>query len=164
MFEFLKKNTVRELKAMVSGEVIPVTEVKDDVFSSCMLGNGIAVHPDDGIVVSPVNGEISVTMDGSNHAVSIKAAPGFDLLIHIGLDTVSLNGKGLTSHVSMGQKVKTGDRLITFDKTYIESMGLCPDVILIVLDNPELPVLEYHTGMKAIAGETVIATTRPKKE
>lgn len=158
MFEFLKRNTVRELKAMVNGEVIPVTEVKDDVFSSCMLGNGIAIHPADGTVVSPVSGEISVTMDGSNHAISIKVAPGFDLLIHIGLDTVSLNGKGFTSHVSMGQKVKAGDRLITFDKAYIEEMGLCPDVILVALDNPELPVLEYHTGVRAVAGETVIAT------
>lgn len=158
MFEFLKKNTVRELRAMASGKVIPVAEVKDDVFSSCMLGNGIAVHPISGTVVSPVNGEISVTMDGSNHAVSIKAGPGFDLLIHIGLDTVSLNGKGLTSHVSMGQKVKAGDKLITFDKEYIESMGLCADVILVVLDNPELPAISYQTGMDAVAGETIVAT------
>lgn len=158
MFSLFKKNTARELKAMTSGEVIPVTEVKDDVFSSCMLGNGVAIRPADGTVLSPVDGEISVTMDGSNHAVSIKVAPGFDLLIHIGLDTVSLNGKGLTSHVSMGQKVKAGDRLITFDKDYIVSMGLCPDVILVVLDNPELPKLHYLTGMDAVAGETVIAT------
>ncbi len=158
MFGFLRKNTSRELKAMSNGKVIPVTEVTDDVFSSCMLGNGIAIHPTDGTVLSPVDGEISVTMDGSNHAVSIKAGPGFDLLIHIGLDTVSLNGKGLTSHVNMGQKVKAGDRLITFDKDYIESMGLCADVILVVLDNPELPNLTYHTGMDAVAGETVVAT------
>lgn len=158
MFEFLRKNNIRELKAMVSGKVIPVTEVTDDVFSSCMLGNGVAIHPAGDTVVSPVNGEISVTMDGSYHAISIKVAPGFDLLIHIGLDTVSLNGKGFTSYVSMGQKVKTGDKLITFNKEYIESMGLCSDIVLVVLDNPELPALKYLTGMDAVAGETVIAT------
>ena len=159
MFGFFKKKSEpKELKAMVNGEVISVTEVKDDVFSSCMLGKGIAIHPTDGVVVAPVDGEISVTMEGTNHAVGIRIAEGFDLLIHIGLDTVSLNGEGFTSHISMGQKVKAGDKLITFDKALVESKGLCSDVILISLDNPALPALDFKTGMTASAGETVVAT------
>lgn len=159
MFGFFKKKSEpKELKAMVNGEVISVTEVKDDVFSSCMLGKGIAIHPTDGVVVAPVDGEISVTMEGTNHAVGIRIAEGFDLLIHIGLDTVSLNGEGFTSHISMGQKVKAGDKLITFDKALVESKGLCTDVILIALDNPALPALNFKTGMTASAGETVVAT------
>ena len=159
MFGFFKKKSEpKELKAMVNGEVISVTEVKDDVFSSCMLGKGIAIHPTDGVVVAPVDGEISVTMEGTNHAVGIRIAEGFDLLIHIGLDTVSLNGEGFTSHISMGQKVKAGDKLITFDKALVESKGLCSDVILIALDNPALPALDFKTGMPASAGETVVAT------
>lgn len=159
MFGFFKKKSEpKELKAMVNGEVISVTEVKDDVFSSCMLGKGIAIHPSDGVVVAPVDGEISVTMEGTNHAVGIRIAEGFDLLIHIGLDTVSLNGEGFTSHISMGQKVKAGDKLITFDKALVESKGLCADVILIALDNPALPALDFKTGMTASAGETVVAT------
>lgn len=159
MFGFFKKKSEpKELKAMVNGEVISVTEVKDDVFSSCMLGKGIAIHPTDGVVVAPVDGEISVTMEGTNHAVGIRIAEGFDLLIHIGLDTVSLNGEGFTSHISMGQKVKAGDKLITFDKALVESKGLCSDVILIALDNPALPALDFKTGMTASSGETVVAT------
>ena len=159
MFGFFKKKSEpKELKAMVNGEVISVTEVKDDVFSSCMLGKGIAIHPTDGVVVAPVDGEISVTMEGTNHAVGIRIAEGFDLLIHIGLDTVSLNSEGFTSHISMGQKVKAGDKLITFDKALVESKGLCSDVILIALDNPALPALDFKTGMTASAGETVVAT------
>lgn len=159
MFGFFKKKSEpKELKAMVNGKVISVTEVKDDVFSSCMLGKGIAIHPTDGVVVAPVDGEISVTMEGTNHAVGIRIAEGFDLLIHIGLDTVSLNGEGFTSHISMGQKVKAGDKLITFDKALVESKGLCSDVILIALDNPALPALDFKTGMTASAGETVVAT------
>ena len=159
MFGFFKKKSEpKELKAMVNGEVISVTEVKDDVFSSCKLGKGIAIHPADGVVVAPVDGEISVTMEGTNHAVGIRIAEGFDLLIHIGLDTVSLNGEGFTSHISMGQKVKAGDKLITFDKALVESKGLCADVILIALDNPALPALDFKTGMTASAGETVVAT------
>ena len=158
MFGFFKKKSEpKELKAMVNGEVISVTEVKDDV-SSCMLGKGIAIHPTDGVVVAPVDGEISVTMEGTNHAVGIRIAEGFDLLIHIGLDTVSLNGEGFTSHISMGQKVKAGDKLITFDKALVESKGLCADVILIALDNPALPALDFKTGITASAGETVVAT------
>ena len=158
MFGFLKKKSEpKELKAMVNGDVISVTEVNDDVFSSCMLGKGIAIHPADGVVVAPVDGEISVTMEGTNHAVGIKVAEGFDLLIHIGIDTVSLNGEGFTSYIKMGQKVKAGDKLISFDKALVESKGLCADVILIALDNPALPELTYKTGMTASAGETTVA-------
>lgn len=161
MFNFFKKKeTVKELKAVTNGKVIPITEVKDDVFSSCMLGGGIAILPSDSksLVVAPVDGEVSVVMEGSNHAVGLKIAEGFDLLIHIGIDTVSLNGEGFTSYIAMGQKVKAGDKLIEFDKDLVESKGLCADVIVIALDNPDLPKLEYATGATAVAGETVIAT------
>ena len=156
---FKKKEIIKELKAVCNGKVIPITEVKDDVFSSCMLGGGIAIQPSDQLstVVAPVDGEISVVMDGSNHAVGVKVSEGFDLLIHIGIDTVSLNGEGFTSFISMGQKVKAGEKLIQFDKALVESKGLCADVIVIALDNPDLPKLEYQTGMDAKAGETIIA-------
>lgn len=158
MFEFLKKKkTAKELKAMVNGEVFSVTEVNDDVFSSCMLGKGIAIHPADGTVVAPIDGEISVTMEGTNHAVGIHVAESFDLLIHIGIDTVSLNGEGFTSFVKTGDKIHTGDKLITFDKALIEAKGLCADVILIALENPELPEITYQTGMTAKAGESTVA-------
>ena len=162
MFDFLKrKKQPQELKAMVSGEVIPVTKVKDDVFSSCMLGNGIAIHPTDKqkvTVVAPADGKITITMEGTNHAVGLRIAEGFDVLIHIGIDTISLNGKGFTSYIKTGQKVKAGEKLIEFDKSLIESRELCSDVILIALDNPELPDVTFESGMQATTGETVIAT------
>ena len=162
MFDFLKrKKQPQELKAMVSGEVIPVTKVKDDVFSSCMLGNGIAIHPTDKqkvTVLAPADGKITITMEGTNHAVGLRIAEGFDVLIHIGIDTISLNGKGFTSYIKTGQKVKAGEKLIEFDKSLIESRELCSDVILIALDNPELPDVTFESGMQATAGETVIAT------
>ena len=162
MFDFLKrKKQPQELKAMVSGEVIPVTKVKDDVFSSCMLGHGSAIHPTDKpkvTVVAPADGKITITMEGTNHAVGLRIAEGFDVLIHIGIDTISLNGKGFTSYIKTGQKVKAGEKLIEFDKSLIESRELCSDVILIALDNPELPDVTFESGMQATAGETVIAT------
>ncbi|WP_432629333.1 PTS sugar transporter subunit IIA [Brotaphodocola sp.] len=162
MFDFLKrKKQPQELKAMVSGEVIPVTKVKDDVFSSCMLGKGIAIHPTDRqkvTVVAPADGKITITMEGTNHAVGLRIAEGFDVLIHIGIDTISLNGEGFTSYIKTGQKVKAGEKLIEFDKSLIESRELCSDVILIALDNPELPDVTFESGMQATAGETVVAT------
>lgn len=162
MFNLFKKKDAGEkhLLAPCNGKVIPITEVQDDVFSSCMLGKGLAVKPVDGktVVVSPADGSISVVMEGSNHAVGINVKDGFDLLIHIGIDTVSLNGEGFTSFVSMGQKVKAGEKLIEFDKDFVVSKGLCPDVILIALDSPDLPALDYKTGMDGVGGETVVAT------
>ena len=155
---FKKKETATQLKAPASGKVIPMTEVGDEVFSSCMLGKGIAIQPDNGIVVSPVSGTVSVTMDDSNHAVGIHISDDFDILIHIGIDTVSLNGEGFTPHVKMGDTVTAGTPLITFDKNLVVAKGLCPDVILIVLENPALPAIEYKSGMQATAGETVVAT------
>ena len=161
MFNFLKKKeVVKELKAPCNGTVIPITTVQDDVFSSCMLGEGIAVKPSDSksMIVAPADGTVSVVMEGSNHAVGIKVAEGFDILLHIGIDTVSLNGEGFTSFVQMGQKVKTGDKLIEFDRDLVEARELCADVILIALSNPELPKLEYQTDIDAVAGETTVAT------
>jgi len=160
MFSLFKKKeaAAAELKAPASGKVIAMSEVGDEVFSSCMLGKGIAIQPVDGTVVSPVNGTISVTMDGSNHAVGIHISDDFDLLIHIGIDTVSLNGEGFTSHVKTGDTVAVGTPLITFDKDLVVSKGLCPDVILIVLESSALPAIEYKTGADAVAGETVVAT------
>lgn len=161
MFNLFKKkeNQEKVLKAPCNGMVIPITEIQDDVFSSCMLGNGIAIKPTDSktMIVAPADGEISVVMEGSNHAVGVHVSDGFDLLIHIGIDTVSLNGEGFTSHVAMGQKVKAGDKLIEFDKELVVAKGLCPDVIIIALDGPDLPKMEYQTGADAISGETVVA-------
>lgn len=154
---FKKKNIVNELKAPVSGQVIPVTEVKDEVFSSCMLGKGIAVVPSSGTVVAPVAGEISVVMEGTNHAVGIKLDSGMDLLIHIGLDTVSLNGEGFTSYVKMGDKVTAGQKLIDFDSRLIKEKGLSDEVIFIVLDGENTPDISFTTGIRANAGETVVA-------
>ena len=96
-------------------------------------------------------------MEDSKHAVGLKTKYGFDLLIHIGIDTVSLEGQGFESFIKLGQKVKARDKLIQFDKELIESKGLCADVIVIVLDSPDLMPIEYVTGIQAVAGETVVA-------
>lgn len=151
---------VSHVYAAASGEVIPMTLVADDGFASCALGNGVAIKPENGVVVAPADGEISVVMPGSNHAVGVTLTDGFNVLLHIGVDTVSLNGEGFKAFVTQGQKVKAGDKLIEFDKELVESKGLCQDVIMIFLADEKLPEIEYRSGMKAEAGKTVIGTVK----
>ncbi len=147
-----------EIKAAASGRVIPMTDVPDEAFSSCALGDGYAVQPVNGLVTAPADGEINVVMTETGHAVGIHVINGLDLLIHVGIDTVSLKGEGFETLVNVGQKVKAGDRLIEFDKDLIVSKGLCPDIIVIALANPDLPDIRFRTGMSAEAGKTVIGT------
>ncbi|WP_333649297.1 PTS transporter subunit IIABC [Lacrimispora sp.] len=144
------------LKAAATGTVIPMEEAKDEAFACCMMGNGVVICPEDGKVVAPADGEVTVLMEGTNHAVGIHTSAGFDILIHIGIDTVHMKGEGFKALVAPGQKVKEGDTLVEFDKDLVCSRGLCPDVIVISLDNPNLPEISYETGMKAKAGETVV--------
>lgn len=145
-----------KLLAPADGEVIAMAEVSDEAFASCALGNGVAVRPSNGTVVSPVSGEISVIMPESNHAIGIHVGKGFDILLHIGIDTVTLKGEGFQAKVEVGQKVKAGDQLLQFDKELVVAKGLCPDVIMIVMETGQLPQISYKSGETAKAGKTVV--------
>ncbi len=106
----------------LSGRIIPLSEVDDEAFSSGVLGNGIAVEPSDGRLFAPADGVISNIFE-TKHAVGITCDNGAELLLHIGIDTVKLNGKYYTSHVTNGQKIKEGDLLISFDIDSIKKEG-----------------------------------------
>ena len=133
MFGLFKKTET--LNAPVSGKVIPITEVQDEVFSQKMMGDGFAVCPTDGIIYSPADGEI-VQAFKTKHAIVLRTEHGIELLLHVGVDTVELKGDGLTIHVTDGQKVRAGEPLITADFEHIKSQGKGTDVI-IVLMNPD---------------------------
>ncbi len=100
--------------APLTGSVKSLEEVPDPVFSQKMMGDGVAIDPTEGKVLSPLDGEI-MQLFPTKHAVGIKGENGAEILIHIGLETVSMNGEGFESHVSEGSKVKKGDTLITYD-------------------------------------------------
>ncbi len=106
----------------VSGTVMPVTEVEDQVFASKAMGDGIAIDPSEGKIYAPFSGEITVAFP-TGHAYGLKAANGKEVLIHIGMDTVELNGKGFTPHVKQGDIVSQGDLLSEVDLDYIRSQG-----------------------------------------
>lgn len=106
-----------------AGEVKPLSECLDNVFSSGALGNGVIIEPSEGRIYAPCDGEISNLFE-TLHAIGITADNGAEILIHVGMDTVTLNGEGFKAYIKNGDKVKAGQLLLTFDKAFIESKGL----------------------------------------
>lgn len=119
---FKKKENKVILYKPVPGKVIDITEAPDEVFSQKYLGDGVAVIPEGNVVVAPCDGTI-LHIANSLHAVAVGTEEGLQVLIHIGLDTVLLKGEGFTGFVKNGDKVKKGDKLVSFDRNYIEAQG-----------------------------------------
>ena len=106
----------------IQGKVIALNSVKDETFAGEFLGKGVAIQPEEGKVVAPFDGKVTVVMD-TKHAVGITSDSGVEILIHVGMDTVQLNGKHYETHVNIGDEVKKGDLLLTFDKEAIVAEG-----------------------------------------
>jgi len=116
----------------LTGQIIPLKDINDDVFSSEMMGKGIAIYPDKQQVVAPADGKITFTSADSKHAYGILTDDGAEILIHIGIDTVNMNGTGFHSKVSQDQQVKKGDLLGTFTIDEIKKANYDPTVMIIV--------------------------------
>lgn len=158
MFGFFKKKQMEhEMTAVADGSVIPMSEASDEVFSTLALGDGVVIRPTGNVVVAPADGVVTVTMPESNHAVGLELEGGIEILIHIGVDTVSLKGEGFTALVKSGDTVKKGTELIRFEREALEAKGFCMEVMQIVMDGEKSSGVQYHTGMDAQAGETVAA-------
>lgn len=165
MLSFFKKKAAKSeeaangktMKAYLTGKVIPIEEVNDGVFSAKIMGDGIAIIPENEVLTAPADGEITVVMDGSFHAVGMRLDNGVEVLLHIGVDTVGMNGEGFKPYVTVGDKVKTGDNLIGFSKSAIAAHGLRDVTMLIVTNGDECPAVKLMSGMDAVAGETVVA-------
>lgn len=128
-----------ELASPVAGTVEPLAQVDDSVFSSGVLGDGIAIIPDEGKLYAPADGTIAMVYE-TKHALGMTTADGVEILFHIGIDTVKMNGKGFTPHVVQGQAVKKGDLLMEFDLDQIADAGYDPTVMMIVTDNKQQDV------------------------
>lgn len=121
------------ITAYANGELTEIEKVNDETFASKVLGDGIAIIPEDGNIYAPVDGEISVAME-SGHAVGFTDMNGTVYLIHIGIDTVQLNGKYFKVNVQVGDQIKRGDLLVTFDKEKVEKAGFDTACMLIVTE------------------------------
>ncbi len=154
MFNFFKKAKDKGILAPQNGKAIPLKEVPDEVFSQKMLGDGIAIIPEDGKVVSPVDGTIAQITD-TLHAYGIKSDDGLDILIHCGIDTVSMNGEGFDVKVKEGQKVKVGDLIANVNIKLIKERGFSLHTPLIITNFDEIKDFEPVIG-DVKSGETVV--------
>ena len=145
-----------ELKAGLTGRVIPISEVPDEVFSQCVMGNGIAIEPESDTVVSPADAEVGVVMADTGHACGLVLDNGAELLIHVGIDTVDMGGDGFELLVKEGEAVKQGQPLIRFDPEKIRAAGHPTVTVFIVTDEGNYENAEYLSGMDGKAGETTV--------
>ena len=155
--ETVSGGSLNELKAGLDGQVIPLDDVPDNVFSQHVMGDGFAIEPQSDTVVAPADGKVVAVMKETGHACGLALANGMELLIHIGVDTVEMNGDGFTVLIQEGQEVKTGDPLIRFDKEKILAAGHPAVTIFIVTAEGSAKEIEYVTGIDAKAGETTVA-------
>ena len=146
------------ISACISGKVIPSSEIKDETFSSGMMGLGIGIIPSEDTIVAPCDAEVTTVMEESKHAVGLVLPNGAELLIHEGLDTVGLKGEGFELFVKEGQKVKKGDKLIRFNRNVIKNKGLDDVCVVLLTNSDDYPDAEYHSGGQAEAGRTAVIT------
>lgn len=141
--------------APLSGRVIPMEEIPDQVFSQGILGEGVGIEPTGNVVVAPANATVCSVIEDSRHAVGLTLDNGAELLIHVGIDTVSMNGDGFQLHVKEGDRVHLGDKLITFDPEKIKAAGHPTTTAFLVTDPGDLAPT-FETNVDAQAGRTVV--------
>ncbi len=147
------------LGSPVAGNVIPTAEVQDETFASEMLGTTVAVEPTNGVIVAPCDGEVSSIFE-TGHAVCITTNNGAELLIHVGIDSVKLNGEGFTKKVSDGAKVHAGDVLIEADLEKIKTAGYPTTTMMILTNADDYASVEKAEAVSVDAGSKVLTLTK----
>lgn len=140
------------IKSPLAGKVAPVIEAPDEIFAQKMMGDGIVIFPSENILVAPIDGEITMIFP-TKHALGIKNSDGLEILIHIGLDTVKLEGKPFTLFVNEGQKVKQGDKLMEIDFKMIEEAGYSTATPLVITSKNKFEIIgndEVSTNQEII--------------
>lgn len=132
-------------------------QIPDQVFSQGVLGQGVGIEPTGNVVVAPADAIVSTVIEDSKHACGLLLDNGVELLIHVGMDTVTMGGDGFQLHVKEGDRVHVGDKLITFDPEKIKAAGH-PTTTAFVITEPGPAHFNFHTGLDAQAGQTAIIT------
>lgn len=147
------------LSAPVAGRVIKMTDVPDPVFSGEVLGRGCAIWPEDDVVYAPVSGTVTVSM---GHAAGIQGDNGIEVLVHVGVDTVNLQGKGFTGFAKQGDTVRAGQPLLKMDRSVIADAGYADCVVLAVSNTAEFSDIELTVDPDSTvsAGAQVLKVTK----
>jgi PTS system beta-glucosides-specific IIC component len=145
--------------APMAGKAVPISEVPDPTFAEGMLGNGIAIEPAEGKVYAPCDATVDM-MFTTGHAVSLVADCGAEVLIHIGLETVSLEGKPFTVHAASGDKVKKGQLLIEVDLEAVKAAGLPTITPMVICNTDEYPTFDTFVGKDVTNEDVVIALAK----
>ncbi|RAK20517.1 PTS system IIA component (Glc family) [Anoxybacillus vitaminiphilus] len=161
LFGKKEKKQTEAVFSPLTGKIIKMEDVPDPVFSQLMMGDGIAVEPAEGEVVAPVNGEI-VQLFHTKHAVGLRSEAGLEILIHIGLETVTMNGEGFESHVQPGEKVKAGQRLITLDLELVKQKAKSTITPIVITNGELVAEMNKTKEINAVKGETILLNIQVK--
>jgi len=157
LFGFLKKKTEEinpTLYAVATGTMVPISEVQDPVFSQKMMGDGYAVLPEDGNIYAPVAGEV-LNVFQTKHAIGIKMANGLEILLHMGLDTVELNGAPFSVNVKAGDQVTNESLVAVADLEAIKAAGKATDMVVVITNMDAVKAFEITKSGTVTAGEAV---------
>lgn len=157
--EAIKETKEEIILSPLTGKILPITELPDQVFSEKMMGDGFAVEPAEGTIVAPADGKI-VTLFPTKHAIGMKTERGTEILIHVGIDTVKLGGQGFEACISEGDYVKKGQPLLKVDLEYVKAKVpsiMTPVVFTNLLDKKQLDV---KMNQQAKAGQTAVAVIK----
>lgn len=141
--------------APVAGNVVAISEVPDPTFSEGLMGNGVAIQPTDGKICAPFNGTVDMMFD-TGHAVSLVSESGIELLIHVGLETVGLNGAPFKIRVKSGDKVKKGDLLMTVDLEAVKNAGLNTITPVLVCNTDDYSTFNTTIGQAVTNADVII--------
>jgi len=147
-------NRTHRILSPMSGTLIPLHQVPDQIFSQGLLGDGIAILPADGKILSPVDGRISAVMD-TLHAYGFETEDGLELLVHVGLGSLTLRGQAFRCYVTMGQQVKAGDLVAEVDLKLLEENGICAITPVVICEGGNDLILTTSEG-SVTAGETTL--------
>jgi PTS system trehalose-specific IIC component len=147
-----------EFTAFLTGKTVAIENVPDQAFASKALGDGVAIDPTDNVLRAPADAKVSLTMPESNHAVGLLLNNGVEVLLHIGLDTIAMNGDGFKCFVKEGQAVKKGQALIEFDVKKIKAAGHPLITMMVITDDNGFENLTFKAGVDVKAGATAIGS------
>lgn len=153
----IKKVNDSDIVAPVEGKISPVEEIDDPVFSKQLIGQTVLIRPSDATLtlVAPANGVLEVLYP-TGHAYAIKMNNGLGLLIHIGIDTVEMNGKGFKALLKQGSKVRAGQPIVSVDFDKVKKAGYDTGVMMIVSENPDSIKLPFKQNQRIKASETIL--------